>query len=323
MPNPISEIARPSAIIGSSVRDFFRRHTPGFGGDLGRSKADMWVRCTKCREMLYSREWENSFKVCQKCGFHARLNARERVALLLDPDSFEELDRDMTSGDPLGFAPPGTRSYKEKLKAEEEQSGQKEACVYGRGQMDDIPVVLAVLDMTFFTGTMGSVVGEKVARACELARAERRPLVACSASGGARQHEGVIALLQMAKTAATVRALGRARLPYVSILTDPTLAGVTASFAALGDCIIAEPGAVIGFAGPRIIEQATGERLPPGADTAEFQLQHGMVDLVVPRRDLRDAVVKVIRLHQDAVQQSHLWVVAEPPDELAAAAAAG
>jgi acetyl-CoA carboxylase carboxyl transferase beta subunit len=155
--------------------------------------------------------------------------------------------------------------------------------------------------MAFFVGSMGSVVGEKIARACELARRECRPLIVCSASGGARQQEGVVALMQMAKTAAAVRRLGEARVPYISILTDPTLAGVTASFAALGDCIIAEPGAVIGFAGPRIIEQATGEKLPPNADTAEFQLQHGMVDLVAHRRELKDVVAKLLRLHLDAL----------------------
>ena len=164
---------------------------------------------------------------------------------------------------------------------------------------------------------------KEVTRACELARDERRALVVCSASGGARQHEGVIALLQMAKTAAAVRALSRARTPFVSVLTDPTLAGVTASFAALGDCIIAEPGAVIGFAGPRIIEQATGERLPPGADTAEFQLPHGMVDMVVPRRELRDAVVKVIRLYQDAVNLTRPHAVQRPAAELDTVVAAG
>ncbi|HEV2125015.1 MAG TPA: acetyl-CoA carboxylase carboxyltransferase subunit beta, partial [Chloroflexota bacterium] len=243
------------------------------------------------------------FKVCQKCGYHARFNAQERIALLLDPDTFEELDPGLRSADPLHFAPEGRESYSQKLEREMNASGMTDTCVYGRGGLDGIPIVLTVLDMTFFVGSMGSVVGEKIVRACEVAAREGRPLVVCSASGGARQQEGIIALLQMAKTAAAVRRLGRARLPFISVLTDPTLAGVTASFAALGDCIIAEPGAVIGFAGPRIIEQATKEKLPPDADTAEFQLSHGMVDLVVPRRDLRDVIAKVLRLHLDSAQQ--------------------
>lgn len=282
------------------VRDLFRR------GGLFRGKhvpEDMWVRCTKCQEFLYSREWEGNFKVCQKCGYHARFNARERINLLLDPDTFEELDPGLRSADPLHFAPEGRESYKQKLEREMNASSMTETCVYGRGSLDSIPIVLAVLDMTFFVGSMGSVVGEKIVRACEVAGREERPLVICSASGGARQQEGIIALLQMAKTAAAVRRLSRKRLPFISVLTDPTLAGVTASFASLGDCIIAEPGAVIGFAGPRIIEQATKEKLPPDADTAEFQLSHGMVDLVVPRRDLRDVIAKVLRLHLDAAKQ--------------------
>jgi acetyl-CoA carboxylase carboxyl transferase subunit beta len=285
------------------MRDIFR-HMPrgGPGGLFGARQAptDMWQRCDKCHELTYKREWESNFKVCPRCGYHATLTRQERIDLLLDEGSFQELDADLRAGDPLGFAPAGRESYRDKLERERSRSNLLEACAYGRGQLDSTPVVFAVLDMAFFVGSMGSVVGEKIARACELALSERRPLVTCSASGGARQQEGLVALLQMAKTAAAVKRLGEARLPFVSILTDPTLAGVTASFAALGDCIIAEPGAVIGFAGPRIVEQATGEKLPPTFDTAEFQLQHGMVDMVVPRRELRDAVVKVIRLHLDA-----------------------
>lgn len=300
------------------VRDVLRHGVAGFW--RGRNlPADMWVRCARCQEMLYAREWESNFKVCPKCGYHARYTARERVALLLDEDTFEELDPQLRSADPLHFEPEGRESYQQKLARETTSSGLNETCVYGRGLLAGMPVVLAVLDMTFFVGSMGSVVGEKIARACEVAVRERRPLVVCSSSGGARQQEGLIALLQMAKTAAAVRTLGSARLAFISILTDPTLAGVTASFAALGDCIIAEPGAVIGFAGPRIIEQATGKKLPPSADTAEFQLEHGMVDLVVHRRELKEMVAKVLRLHLDAVQQAgeaDLATVLEPATRL-------
>jgi acetyl-CoA carboxylase carboxyl transferase subunit beta len=286
------------------MRSLFRRAAPGTpGGERGDKDIpeDVWVRCPSCREMIYSREWEAGFKVCAKCGYHTRLGVRERVALLLDPDSFEELDGGMRSGDPLRFAPEGIQPYGEKLKSQAAETGLLEAAVYGRGGLDGLPVVLAIMDFSFIGASMGSVVGEKIARAAEVARRERRPLIICSASGGARQHEGIIALMQMAKTVAAIKALGRARLPYISIMTDPTTAGVTASFAALGDCILAEPGAVIGFAGPRVVEQTIREKLPPGVDTAEFQQRHGMIDMVVPRRDLRAATARMIRFFQDAV----------------------
>lgn len=305
------------------MRNLFRRHGPGMPGEGKSIPEDMWVRCAKCREMIYSREWEGNSKVCQKCGHHAPLTAKERVDLLLDEGSFEELDREMAAADPLGFAPPDKEPYRERLKVEQEKAGQRDAAIYGRGLLHDIPVVLAALDMTFLAGTMGAVVGEKVARACEVARDERRPLIVCSASGGARQHEGLFALMQMAKTAAAVRSLAQARVPYFSVLTDPTLAGVTASFAALGDCIIAEPGAVVGFAGPRIIEQATGEKLPPGADTAEFQLQHGMVDMVVPRRELKDAIARLARLYLDAAAAREATRTPVSHEALEVVAAAG
>ncbi|MGH2353011.1 MAG: acetyl-CoA carboxylase, carboxyltransferase subunit beta [Chloroflexota bacterium] len=289
------------------MRNLFRRAVPGAPGGPNADKAipdDMWVRCPRCRELIYSREWEHSFKVCSKCGHSAQLTADERVRLLLDEGSFEELDAGMHSGDPLRFAPEGRPSYREKLEKSAQESGRAEACIYGRGTLDGMPIVFAMLDMSFFAGSMGSVVGEKITRASELARAERRPLIICSASGGVRQQEGVVGLLQMAKTVAAINALGRGRIPYISIFTDPTLGGISASFAALGDCIIAEPGAVIGFAGPRVVEQTSGEKLPPGAQEAEFQLRHGMVDLVVLRRDLREAVAKVLRLYQDAAQSA-------------------
>ena len=287
------------------MKDLFRHmpQMPGGGpGGLFRGRqvpADMWHRCAKCHELTYKREWEENQKVCPRCGYHAPLSTQERLDLLLDPESFEELDQDMRSADPLGFAPEGRESYQAKLERETAKSKMTETCTYGRGALASMPVVIAVLDMAFFAGTMGAVVGEKIARACDIAIAEHRPLITCSASGGARQQEGVVALFQMAKTAGAVRRLGESQLPYVSILTDPTFGGVTASFATLGDYIIAEPGAVIGFAGRHIIEQATGEKVPADTGTAEFQLRHGMVDMVVPRRDLRDAVAHLLRLHRD------------------------
>lgn len=289
-------------ILGGPMRNLFRRALPLVSGEAAQEAApDLWVRCGRCRELLYAREWEAAFRVCAKCGFHARLGVAERVTLLLDAGSWQELDGDLRPTDPLGFAPPGRPSYADKLATESRDSGLSEAAAYGRGAIDGIPVVLAVLDMAYFAGTLGAVVGEKVARAFELGIAERRAVVIVSASGGARQQEGVVALLQMAKAAAAAQALAAARLPFVSILTDPTLGGVTASFATLGDCIIAEPGAVIGFAGPRIIEQTTGEKLPPGAQTAEFQLSHGMVDLVIARRDQKAAIARIVRLLLDGI----------------------
>ncbi len=282
------------------MRNLFRRALPLVSGEAAQAAApELWVRCGRCREMLYAREWEAAHRVCAKCGYHARLTVADRVTLLLDEGSWQELDGNLRATDPLGFAPPGRQSYAEKLVTETRDSGQNEAASYGRGTVDGTPVVLAVLDMGYFAGTLGAVVGEKVARAFELGVAEHRAVIVVSASGGARQQEGVVALLQMAKLAAAAQALAAARVPFISILTDPTLGGVTASFATLGDCIVAEPGAVIGFAGPRIIEQTTGEKLPAGAQTAEFQLTHGMVDLVIARRDQKAAIARVIRLLLD------------------------
>jgi acetyl-CoA carboxylase carboxyl transferase subunit beta len=285
------------------MRRLFRRAVPGTPSGENRDQdipEDVWVRCPNCREMIYSREWEDAFKVCAKCGHHTRLGAHERVALLLDADSFEELDGAMRSGDPLRFAPEGIQPYQDKLESQAKETGLREAAIYGRGRLEGHPVALAIMDFSFFGASMGSVVGEKITRTCELALRERRPLIVCSASGGARQHEGIIALMQMAKTVAAVQALGRAGIPYISIMTDPTTAGVTASFAALGDCVIAEPGAVIGFAGRRVVEQTVREKLPPSVGKAEFQLQHGMIDMIVPRRDLRGTLSRLLALFRDA-----------------------
>src|SRR5918994_5928558 len=185
------------------MRRLFRRAVPGTPSGENRDKdipEDVWVRCPNCREMIYSREWQDAFKVCAKCGHHTRLGAHERVALLLDADSFEELDGAMRSGDPLHFAPEGIQPYQDKLESQAKETGLREAAIYGRGRLDGHPVALAIMDFSFFGASMGSVVGEKITRACELALRERRPLIVCAASGGARQHEGIIALMQMAKT---------------------------------------------------------------------------------------------------------------------------
>jgi acetyl-CoA carboxylase carboxyl transferase subunit beta len=301
------------------MKNLFPRGFPGAlrGHDADKVVPDdMWVRCARCHDLVYKREWESNDKVCPKCGHHDRLSAPERVALLLDPDSFQELDRGMRAIDPLNFAPEGQTSYKEKLASQEQETGLSEAVIYGRGTIDGLPVVLAILDLAFFAGTFSATSGEKLTRAFELAAGERRPIVTFSASGGARQQEGVIALMQMAKTVAAVKALAQAHVPYVSILTDTVLGGTTASYASLADVIIGEPGSVIGFAGPRLVEKATGERLPADTDTAEFQLKHGMIDLVVPRRDMRDVVIRVLRLLRDAAGRQS-GVAFAPERELA------
>ena len=283
---------------------------------------DLWERCPQCRELLYARELQRNLQVCQKCGHHGRLTAAERIEQLTDPGTWHELDANLIASDPIGFVRPGRESYSAKLTEEIAAYNQRtsrvqpetdsrsvassaapllrEAAVYGTTEVAGNAVVLAVLDSYFFAATMGTVVGEKVARAAELASRLGQPLVAVSASGGARQDEGIFALLQMAKTTAALARLAEARIPYVSVLTDPTLAGVTASFASQADCIIAEPGAVIGFAGPRLIEQIMHEKLPADADTAEFQRAHGMVDMVVARQSLKTTVGRVLRLYLDA-----------------------
>jgi acetyl-CoA carboxylase carboxyl transferase subunit beta len=266
-----------------------RRHRP-------EMPANLWVRCEKCHELLYVREYEKNLKVCQKCEHHARLTAHERIEQLLDEGSFLEEDAELAAADPLGFQSLG-QSYPDKVAETREKTGLAEAMLCGRGALEGRPLRLAVCDFAFMGASMGSVVGEKLVRAVERCLAERLPLVAVVTSGGARMHEGIFSLMQMAKTSTALVGLAEARLPFICLLTDPTTGGVTASWAGLGDVLIAEPGALIGFAGPRVIEQITKQKLPPGAQRAEFLLQHGMLDLVVPRRELRPTLGRLLRLY--------------------------
>ena len=254
------------------------------------------VKCPNCRELLLGKDWEKNLKVCQKCGHHFRLSAPERIALLLDPDSFSEFASDLRSSDPLGFV-ARSGSYADKLVSEREKTGLNDAVVVGMGSIEGVRLALAVMDFRFIGGSMGSVVGEKLTQAIERAAAERAPLVIVSASGGARQQEGTISLMQMAKTSAALARLAEAGVLYVSLLTDPTTAGFSASFAFLGDVILAEPGALIGFAGPRVIEQMMHQRLPKDVNTAEFVLKHGMIDGITHRRELRATLARLLRLH--------------------------
>jgi acetyl-CoA carboxylase carboxyl transferase subunit beta len=285
------------------LRDFLRRHPKNFTlADAEQTRQrdvpeNMWVKCPRCNDLLYSKEFERNLKVCQKCGYHFRLTADERLALLLDPDTFQERDAELEPLDPLDFV-AGTDSYQTKLQKTQIKTGHREAVIYGAGRIEDLPVVVAVCDFDFLGASMGSVFGEKIARAAALALERRSPLLTVSASGGARMHEGIFSLMQMAKTTAALVALSEARLPYISLLSDPCFGGVTASYALVADVILAEPGALVGFAGPRVIEQTIRQKLPPGFQTAEFLLQHGMIDGVVPRRELRPTLARLFRLYR-------------------------
>jgi acetyl-CoA carboxylase carboxyl transferase subunit beta len=269
----------------------------------GAPSGNLVVKCPKCREILLVREWEKNLKVCSRCNFHFKLSAYERIDLLVDPGSFVETDQDMVSVDPLKFVSrtkDDVQVYAKKLDDERQKVGLNEAVVSGYATIETLPLALAVMDFRFIGGSMGSVVGEKITRAIELGIEKSMAVLICSASGGARMQEGLYSLMQMAKASAALAKLGEAKLPFFSLLTDPTTGGVTASFAMLGDVTIAEPGALICFAGPRVIEQNMHIKLPEGAVTSEFVLQHGMIDAIVHRRDLRQTLARLLRLYTPA-----------------------
>jgi len=253
---------------------------------------NVFVKCDECEAHLYKRDLDESLQVCPKCGHHFRIGARERLALLFDGGTYEELDAEVISIDPLEFV--DTKPYKQRLKQAIKSSGVPEAIVSGRGKVADHPVFAGAMDMSFIGGSMGSAVGEKVTRLIEHSLKEHAALVLFSASGGARMQEGALSLMQMAKIAAALAALDEAQLPFISVLTDPTTGGVTASFAMLGDIVIAEPKALIGFAGPRVIEQTIRQKLPKDFQRSEFLLDHGMVDAIVDRRELRGYLTKLL-----------------------------
>ncbi|ABO50825.1 acetyl-CoA carboxylase carboxyltransferase subunit alpha [Desulforamulus reducens MI-1] len=252
----------------------------------------LWVKCSRCNEILYTKELDKNFKVCHKCNFHFRLNAQERIHMTLDEGSFQERDNELITLNPLNFP-----DYQEKIQSAQKATELKEAVVTGEGTIGGNPVVIGVMDSHFIMGSMGSVVGEKIARAIERAIEKKLPVVLFSTSGGARMQEGILSLMQMAKTAAALAKLDEAGLLYVAVLTDPTTGGVTASFASLGDIIIAEPGALIGFTGPRVIEQTIRQKLPEGFQRAEFLRKHGMVDMIVNRPQLKDTLANILSLH--------------------------
>jgi len=265
------------------------------------SPTGLWVRCEneRCHELLYVREFENNLKVCHKCDYHARVAARERIEQLVDEDSFREYDAQLAPADPLHFVAAG-EAYRDKVIETARKTGEREAAISGSAEIDGLPTELVVLDFAFMGASMGSVVGEKIARAADRAANRQHPLITVNASGGARLHEGIFSLMQMAKTATALSQLGASQTPHISVLADPTLGGVTASYAGVGDVIIAEQGALVGFAGPRVIEQVTKQKLPPDAQRAAFLLEHGMVDLIVHRRELRPTLLRLVRLFAGA-----------------------
>ncbi len=257
----------------------------------------LWVKCDHCRQILYNKELARNFKICPKCNFHFRLSAPERLRMLFDDGEWVELDANLRSSDPLKFR--DSKKYRDRLRDAEENVGTSDAIVVGSGTLEGIPVLIGAMEFFFMAGSMGSVVGEKVTRAAERALDERRPLLLVSTSGGARMQEGILSLMQMGKISAALARLSEARIPYVSIMTDPTTGGVTASYAMLGDLNIAEPNALIGFAGPRVIEQTIRQTLPEGFQRSEFLLEHGMLDLIVDRSEMKATLARCLALMWD------------------------
>jgi len=254
----------------------------------------LWTKCEECGEMIHKTELEQNLFTCTKCAAHFRVGSKEYISYLLDEDTFKEYDRKMRSADPLKFV--DTKRYRDRIPEAIKKTGLYDAVRWGTGKLDEHSVVLAVMDFGFIGGSMGSVVGEKIGRAIDRAWKSKTPLIIVSASGGARMMEGALSLMQLAKTSAKLSRLADARVPYISVLTDPTTGGTTASYAMLGDVNIAEPGALIGFAGPRVIKQTIGKDLPPGFQRSEFLLEHGFLDLVVHRKDLKHTISRMLSL---------------------------
>ena len=252
----------------------------------------LWVKCENCRQIIWKKDLEENMNVCPKCDKHFRIDARTRLAQLMDDNQYEIFDSDISSTDPLKFV--DLKPYASRLKQAQRDTGLQDAVINGQGKLMGKPLIASVMEYSFIGGSMGAAVGEAIARAVERSADTRVPLIIVSASGGARMMEGVISLMQLAKISAALAKLDKAKVPYISLLTDPTTGGVTASFAMLGDLNIAEPGALIGFAGPRVIEQTIRQKLPPGFQRSEFLLQHGMLDAVVPRKQLKPYIARAL-----------------------------
>ena len=252
----------------------------------------LWIKCDDCKEIVYRKEVEQNLSVCPKCGYHFRISARERFEMLFDDGKYKEFATDIRSCDPLEFR--DTKRYRDRLKVYEQRAGKGDAVLCAEGKLDGVPVVVCAMEYSFMGGSMGSVVGEKITIAIERAVDKKEPVIIISTSGGARMQEGILSLMQMAKISAALARLSDAGLAYVSVLTDPTTGGVTASYAMLGDINVAEPKALIGFAGPRVIEQTIRQTLPEGFQTAEFLVEHGMVDLITPRAEMKPSIAKFL-----------------------------
>jgi len=271
---------------------WFKRIKPGILPQSRKEMPNLWMKCDECGEIIYKKQLVQNSYVCTKCDYHFRIRARDYIELLLDENSFQEMDADMESVDFLHFK--DKQKYADKLKDTMKRTGLKEAILTGCGAIARIPIVFGVMDFEFIGGSMGSVVGEKIARAVDVAIEKKYPLIIVCASGGARMMESILSLMQMTKTSAKLAKLSDAGGLYIPILTNPTTAGVVASYAMLGDLIIAEPKALIGFAGPRVIKQTIGQDLPPGFQSSQFQLEHGFVDMVVNRKDMRSTLEKIL-----------------------------
>jgi len=275
-------------------KNFFRKKLNGDQKPQSPVPTGLWIKCENCKVLLFRGELESNLMVCPKCGYHFPVPAKDRLYMLFDKGTFEELDIDLEPQDILEFV--DRKPYSQRLKEAQEKTGLKDAVVNAKGKLDGKEVLISCFDFRFMGGSMGSVVGEKITRNIERAAEEKIPFICISASGGARMQEGVISLMQMAKTSAALALLEERGVPYISVLTHPTMGGVSASFAFLGDVIIAEPKALIGFAGPRVIEQTIRQKLPRGFQRSEFLLEHGLIDMVVERKDLKNTLSHLIEL---------------------------
>src|SRR5262247_3742169 len=279
------------------------------GEKPSRVPEGLWVKCSGCTQIIYNKDLDKNQQVCPKCAHHFRISAAERLRALFDDGQWTEHFQNLTSNDPLKFT--DTKPYRNRLKETINKTGMKDAVIVATGRLDGLDVVVAAMDYAFIGGSLGAVAGEKITRALELALARRQPAIIVSCSGGARMMEGALSLMQMAKVSAALARLDRAKLPYISVLTDPTTGGVTASFAMLGDLNIAEPKALIGFAGPRVIEQTIRQKLPEGFQRSEFLLERGMLDAIIDRREMKDAITRILRFGLPAPAASP-----EPADEV-------
>ena len=280
---------------------WFARQKPGVEGTAEEDKRvrteGLWLKCDSCSQIIWKKTLDENMQVCPQCDHHFRLDARARLAMLFDGGVYEELDADLVSTDPLRFE--DSKTYAERLDGMRKKTGMSDALISGAGTLEGRPVQICAMELSFIGGSMGAVVGEKLTRAIERGLARREPVIIVSASGGARMQEGAISLMQLAKISAALMRLDEASVPYISILTDPTTGGVTASFAMLGDLNIAEPGALIGFAGPRVIEQTIRQKLPAGFQTSEFLLDHGFLDAVVKRSEMKEYIARSLRFFCD------------------------